>query len=144
LHQAIQLAGYWALAFLTLGIAVVLLNIFFGLTGYDLELRSVGSEAAIAATASFVEAGTMWLVMQFVPAAALRVAIIPGLVVAVIYKFSHLVDWSRYHIFMLLVFQAVIGCFGASLVLGHFQAAIAIAVVFSIVLAVIVGTARNL
>jgi len=35
---ALQLAAFWAVAFLSLGLAVVLLNIYFGLIGNDLEL----------------------------------------------------------------------------------------------------------
>lgn len=63
MHAAIQLSAYWAVAFLTLGIAVVLLNIFFGLIGNDLELRSIGSEIVIAGFASLQAYG--WLCPSF-------------------------------------------------------------------------------
>ena len=35
MHAALQLVIYWGFAFLTLGIALVLLNIFFGVVGLD-------------------------------------------------------------------------------------------------------------
>ena len=143
MHAAIQLLEYWALAFLTLGMAVVLLGIFFGLIGNDLELRSLGAEAAIAGIASLVEAASIWLLISFAPTAA-RAMIIPAMIVALIYKIAHLEDWSRYDVFMLLVFQVVICCVGGSLIFGHFQTAIVILFGFAVVLAVIAGAAKTL
>ena len=143
MHAAIQLAAYWAVAFLTLGLAVVLLNIFFGIIGNDLELRSVGAEVVIACVASLVEAASVWLVVSFIPMAA-RALVVPVIIVALIYKLAHLEDWSRYDVFMLLIFQAVIGCFGVSLAFGHFQTAIIILAGFWIVLFVIASFAKSL
>jgi hypothetical protein len=143
MHTAIQLVAYWAVAFLTLGLAVVLLNIFFGIIGNDLELRSVGAEAAIAGVASLVEAASVWMVISFIPLAA-RALIVPVIIVALIYKITHLEDWSRYDVSMLLIFQAVIGCFGVSLLFGHFQIAIIILGGFAIALFVIASFAKDL
>ena len=55
-HMAVQLGLFWVLAFLSLCLALVLLNIFFALIGNDLELLSIGSEAAIAGVCSLIEA----------------------------------------------------------------------------------------
>jgi hypothetical protein len=143
MHSVMQLMVFWALAFVTLSVALVLLDIFFTLIGNDLELRSVRTEAAIAGIASLVEGGSVWLVITFLPLAA-RALIIPALIVALIYKFGHLEDWSRYDILMLLFFQLVLGCFGASLIYGQFQGAITILLGFAVVLAVIAGFARSL
>jgi hypothetical protein len=134
MHAAIQLVIYWALAFLTLGMALVLLNVFFGLMGNDLDLRSAGSEAVIAAVSSLVEALSFWSVITFVPLAS-RALIFPVVVVGVIYKVAHYEDWGRFDVFMLLVFQAVIAVFGVSLLLGHFQTAFVVLVGFGLVLA---------
>ena len=120
MHATIQLAAYWAVAFLTLGLAIILLNIFFGVIGNDLELRSVGAEVAIAGVASLVEAASVWVVVSFIPLAG-RALFVPAIIVALIYKIAHLEDWSRYEVIMLLLFQAVIGCFGVSLLFGHFH-----------------------
>ena len=143
MHAAIQLVAYWSVAFLTLGLAVVLLNIFFGVIGNDLELRSVGAEAAIAGVASLVEAASVWLVILFVPTAS-RALVVPVIIVALIYKIAHLEDWGWYDIFMLLIFQAVIGCFGVSLMFGHFQTAIIILCGFAVVLVIIASAAKSL
>jgi hypothetical protein len=143
MHAAIQLMMYWVLAFLTLGIALVLLNIFFGLIGNDLELRSAGSEAVIAGVSSFIEALSFWLVVTFIPLGS-RALIIPVVIVALIYKVVHYEDWGRFDVFMLLAFQAVICFWGVSLFLGHFQTAIFILVGFGVVLAVIAFFARGL
>jgi hypothetical protein len=64
--------------------------------------------------------------------------------VALIYKVAHHEDWSRYEILLLLMFQVVIGCLGASLIFGHFETAIIILVGFGIVLAIIAAFARSL
>jgi hypothetical protein len=143
MHAAIQLLVLWVLAFLSLGTALVLLNIFYDLIGDGLELVSLGKEAVIAGIASLVEAASLWLVVAFVPAAG-RAMIIPALIVALVYKVAHLEDWGRFEILLLLVFQVVIGCLGVSLFFGHFQTAIIILVVFVAILAVIAGIARSL
>jgi hypothetical protein len=115
--------------------AVILLNIYFGLIGNDLELLSAGKEIAIAAVASLVEATGLWLIILFVPAAyftrALRAMILPFLIVGIIYKLAHLVDWSRYDVFMLMVFQFVIAFEGLFLLHGQFQVALAVLLAFA-------------
>jgi hypothetical protein len=143
MHAATQLAAYWALAFLTLGMAVVFLNIFFGLIGNDLVLRGAGTEALIAGVASLVEAAGICLILAFFPT-ALRAMIFPAVVVAVIYKVAHFEDWSRFDVFMLLVFQMVIGSFGVSLFFGHFHTAATIFVGFAVFLAIIATISRSL
>jgi hypothetical protein len=143
MHAAIQFSVFWALAFLSLCTALVLLNIFYGLIGDGLDLLNLGKEAVIAGIASLVEAASLWLVVAFVPAAA-RAMIIPAIIVALIYKVAHFEDWSRYEILLLLMFQVVIGCLGVSLFFGHFQTAIIISVGFAAVLAIIAGFARSL
>ena len=45
MHAAIELAAFWTVAFLTLGVAVVLLSIFGGVIESDMELLSLGKEA---------------------------------------------------------------------------------------------------
>lgn len=81
--------------------------------------------------------------MSFIPAAG-RTLIIPAIIVALIYKITHLEDWGRYDVFMLLVFQVVIGCLGASLIFGLFQTAGVILFGFVAVLAVIASIAKSL
>jgi len=143
MHAAIQLGVYWVLAFLSLGIALLLLSIFFGLIGNDLELRSAGAEAAIAGVSSFIEALSFWLVVTFIPAGS-RALIIPVVIVALIYKIAHYEDWGRFDVFMFLVFQAVVGFFGVSLFFGHFQTAIIVLIGFGGVLTIIALFARSL
>jgi len=143
MHAVIQIAAYWAVAFLTLGLAMVFLNIFFGIIGNDLELRSLGAEIATVGVASLVEAVSVWLVISFAPTAT-RALVVPVIIVALIYKIAHFEDWSRFDIFMLLIFQVVIGCFGVSLMFGHFQMAISILIGFAGVLAVIASFAKDL
>jgi hypothetical protein len=143
MHVALQLLLFWGLAFVTLCMALTLLNIFYGLIGNDLTLRSLGQEAAIAGIASLVEGAGVWLVASFVPTAA-RALFVPALIVAFIYKVSHLVDWSRYDVALFLAFQTVIVCLGLSLFFGHFQVAIIIMAVFGGILALIASIAKSL
>lgn len=142
MRSAIQLIGFCALAFVTLSLALVLLNVYYGLIGNDLSLRSVGQEAAIAGIASLVEGLSVWLVVSFMPTAS-RALLIPALIVAIIYKLGHLEDWSRYDILLFLMFQMVIGCSGAFLFFGHFQTAIVIIAVFGAFLAVLGSIVRS-
>ena len=148
MHAAIELAAFWAVAFLTLCAAVVLLNIFGDVIESDMELLSPRKEAVIAGIASLIEAVGVWLIVLFIPvmyrALALRAMIIPVVIVALIYKVAHLESWSVFEVGLLLAFQVAIGCLGASLISGHFQAAIMIVVVFGIILAVIATFAKNL
>jgi hypothetical protein len=143
MHAAIQLLGFWALAFITLGLAVVLLGIFSGLIGNDLELHSLGKEAAIAATASLIEALSLWLILTYIPSAA-RAMILPALIVSLVYKVGHFEDWSGFDVFLLMVFQLVIASVGMALRFGHFQTAILILMGFAFILAVIAGFTRGL
>ena len=48
MHAAMQLSVFWALAFVSLCTALVLLNLFYNLIGDGLELLSLGKEAMIA------------------------------------------------------------------------------------------------
>ena len=85
MNTAMHLLGFWALAFVTLGAAVVLLNIFDDLIDNEIVLLSLGKEAALAGVASFIEAGSVWVVVSFIPLAS-RALIFPALVVALIYN----------------------------------------------------------
>jgi hypothetical protein len=143
MHSAIQVLVLWAAAFVTLSLALVSLNIFYAVIDNDLTLRSVGQEAAIAGIASLVEGASVWLLVVFAPGAA-RALFIPALVVAIIYKLSHLEDWSRNDVLMFLMFQVVIGISGASLLFGHFKTAIIIMGLFAGILAIIASISRSL
>ena len=119
MHTAMHFLGFWVLAFVTLGAAVILLDIFDGFMEGDLILLSAGKEAAIAGLASFIEAGSVWLVLTLIPSAG-RALIIPALIVALIYKIAHLEDWSRYDVLMLFLFQGVLIAVAACLLAGQF------------------------
>jgi hypothetical protein len=141
MHAAIQLVVFWALAFLSLGLALFLLNVFFAIIGNDLELQTLGKEVIIAGVASLVEALFFWAVVHFFAPGIGRAwvmtrgLIFPALIVAVIYKVTHLMDWSKYDIVALLAFQTVIGSIGACLAVGQFEMAFSILVFFGIALA---------
>jgi hypothetical protein len=135
-QAALYFVGLWALAFVTLCGALVLLNIFDGIIGNDLVLNSVGKEAVMAAIASLIEGGSLWLVITFVPTAA-RALLIPAVIVALIYKLGHLEDWSRYDVVMLLLFQGVLIAVLMCLFAGQFLAALVILLVLVVALVVL-------
>ena len=139
---------FWALAIVTLCLTLLLLAVFFALIENDLTLHSLGKEAAIAAVAALIEGVSVWAVVTIVPqayvATAGRALFIPAIIVGIIYKVTHLEDWSHYEILALLLFQLVIATFGACLLFGHFAAAFTILVVFSICLAVTVAFMKGL
>lgn len=136
MHSVTQLLIFWALAFLSLVGALVLLNIFCGLIGDGLELLSLGKEISIASIASLIEAASLWLIASYVPTAA-RAMIIPALIVAVIYKVAHLEDWNRFELILLLLFQAVVGSLGACLFFGQFRTAMAVIIGMAVFLGII-------
>jgi hypothetical protein len=143
MHAAIQFFIFWALAFATLVVALVLLNVYYALIGNDLNLRGVRQEALIAAIASLVEGGSVWLVLSFARTAA-RALFIPALIVAIIYKGSHLEDWSRNDTVLFLVFQIVIAWTIALLYSGNFKESIIIWLVFGVFLTALGSFANSL
>jgi hypothetical protein len=146
-RSALHITELWALAFLTLCAALVLLNIFFALIENDLALLSVGKETAIAAVAALIEGASVWVVATFLPPNGPFIAarlFIPALIVGIIYKAAHLEDWSRYEIFALLLFQLIIAAFGGCLFLGQFTTAFVILFVFAVCVAFTVVFMRGL
>ena len=148
MQSALHILELWALALVTLCLALLLLAIFFALIENDITLHSLGKEAAIAAVAALIEGASVWVVVTFVPAAYVAIAgralFIPALIVGIIYKVTHLEDWSHYEIIALLLFQLVIAAFGACLLFGHFSTAFTILIVFFICLAVTVAFMKGL
>ena len=96
----------------------------------------------VAGIASFIEAASLWLVLTFIPAGA-RAMIIPVLMVVLLYKVAHLEDWGRFEVFLLLIFQAFIGCLGMSLFSGHFETAAIILIGFAAILTIVALFAKS-
>ena len=143
MHPVLQLLLFWLLAFVSLGLAVALVNVYSNVIGSDLTLHSAGKEAAVAGIASLVEAASVWAVLSYIPSAA-RALILPALLVGLIYKISHFQDWSTSDVVLLLVAQTVIGCSGVALFFGHFQLALIRVGVFGACLAIMAAFIRNL
>jgi hypothetical protein len=143
IHALLQILEFWGLAFMSLGVTLGLLNIFWELIEQDLCLRTLGKEAVIAGIASLVEAVGIWLLLPLGPI-GMRAMIIPGLIVGLINKIAHLEDWSHYEIICLLFFQLVVSLVGAALLTGHFFMAISVAIVFAVALAVVAAFVKGL
>lgn len=143
MHPAIILMGIWVLAFISLCLALLLLNIYSNLIDYDFTLHSLGKEAILAGICSLIEAGSVWAVATYLPAAA-RALIVPVMVVFVIYLLAHFEDWNKYDPGLVLIFQLVIGLVAMCLFGGHFGTALIIVIVFAGGLAVVGGIAKTL
>lgn len=143
MHPVFMLVGFWALAFISLCLALLLLNIYANLIDYDFMLHNLGKEAILAGVCSLIEAVSIWAVATYLPGAA-RALIVPALVVFVIYLLAHLEDWNKSDPGLVLIFQFVIGLVALCLFGGHFGAAVIIAIVFAGALAVIGGIAKAL
>jgi hypothetical protein len=135
-HPVWQILIWWALAFLSLGTALVLLNIFYTVIESDLTLLSLGWEIGIAAVASLIEGGSVWAVLTYVPAAG-RALIIPALAVALLYKLMHFEDWNQFDVFALLAFQLIISIAGACFWLGQFSAGLTLLAVCFVCLLIV-------
>jgi hypothetical protein len=142
-HATFHILEFWALAFVSLCVTLMLLNIFWDLIEQDLCLKTLGKEAFVATIASLIEAVSLWLVISFIPG-AVQALFIPALIVAIIYKISHLEDWSHYEIICLLLFQLVISLVGAALFTGHFRMAFITAIIFAGIIAIIAVFVRSL
>ena len=112
MHFAIRLFEFWALAFVSLALAVLAMNFFWDFISDGLDLNSLRNELITAAIASLIEGASVWIVVTYVPAAG-RALFIPALMVGLLYKITHLEEWGRYEIMCLLLFQLVISIIGA-------------------------------
>jgi len=135
-------------AFLTLALALTVLNVIWAVIDYDLALHNLGRELFIATMASLVEGGSVAVLIILVPAnflpVAARALFIPAIIVGLIYKAAHYEDWSRYEVFLLLVFQLLIIGFGLFLLAGHFGSAFLFLGVLIAVCGVVIAIGKSL
>lgn len=143
MHAVLLLFGCWVGAYVTLGGALLLLNIFSNAIGYDFVLHSVRKEAILAMVCSLIEGASAWAVATYLPGAA-RALIIPVFVVGLIYMVAHYEDWNRFDAGLVLLFQFVLGGILGCLIAGYFGAALVIAVVAGGALAVLGSFLRGL
>jgi hypothetical protein len=147
-HITLKILELWAIAFLTLALALVLLNVVWAAIDNDLALHNLGKELFIAAVASLVEGGSAAALIIFIPANFLPVAIralfIPAIIVGLIYKVAHYEDWSRYEVFLLLIFQLLIIGSGLFLLAGHFGLAFLFLGVLIAMCGVIIAIGKSL
>lgn len=134
---------FWGLAFLTLSLSLLLLNIFYGLIDSDLGLHSLRKEAVIAGVASLVQGAGFWFTASLIPG-GFRRQVIPGLIVAIIYILTHFEDWSGYEMGGIFLFQMVIWNVGAFILAGKFKIAAIILFAFAIGLAIIGSITKSL
>ncbi len=131
----------WGLAFLTLCVGLVLLNVYWRLIESDLGLKSVATEIGIAAAASFVQGVEMWFTASLL---GFRRVVISGICVVIIYWATHYKEWSGYEVGGILLFQMVVWGLGLLLVAGMFKVAFMVLVVFVLCLALVASIARSL
>ena len=143
MHATLVLLGFWAIAFVTLCLALLALNIYSNAIDYGLTLNSAGKEAALAAVCALIEAASVWGVATYVPTAT-RALFIPFMLIALIYTLAHLEDWNRFDGVIVLVFQLAIGGFLVCLFTGNIGAALLIAAVFAGVLVIFGSFAKGL
>jgi hypothetical protein len=141
---ATQFFQYWALAFGTLCVALVLLSIFYRFIDCDLGLHGLRKEAVIAGIASAVQGAGFWFSASLFHGQPFRRLVIPTAIVAIIYWLSHLEDWSGYEIGGITFFQAAILSTGLCVIGGQFTLAAIIAGAFAFGLVIIAGVARSL
>jgi hypothetical protein len=143
MHPAFIFLALWAFAFISLCLALLLLNIYSNVINYDFVLHGLRKEAVLAGVCSLIEGGSVWIIVTYLPAAT-RALILPALLIFVIYLLAHLEDWNRFDPGLVLIFQFVIGATAMALFRGYFGAAAIIVVVFLGVLAAVAGIARSL
>ena len=142
-HPVAMFFIYWALAFGTLGAALVLLAAYYRLLDSDLDLQTIGKEFWIAAIASLLQGAGLWLVLSLISTGR-GLAIIPAAAVAIVYKLGHMEDWGLYEVFGLFVFQMVILSTLASLIEGQFGTAAITVTAFVACVAFIAGIVKGI
>ncbi|MGH7972217.1 MAG: hypothetical protein ACREIC_26185 [Limisphaerales bacterium] len=133
----------WFVSFLSLTAALVLLSIFYSAIGSDLELKTMGKEAVLAGVASGVEALGLWVVLFLLHGGG-RLMLVPGLIVVVLYRLGHLLEWSGHEIMGLLLFQVVLLAVGAALYYGHVGTAIGVLMGAGVLLWLVASFARSI
>jgi len=141
---ATQFFQYWALAFVTLGVALVLLSLFYRFIDSDLDLHGLRKETMIAGIASAVQGAGFWFSASLFHGDAFRRLVIPGAIVGIIYWLAHLEDWSGYEIGGIAYFQGALLATGLCLVGGQIKLAFLILGVFVVGLAIIASIAKSL
>ncbi len=141
---ATQFFQYWALAFGTLCVALLLLSVFYRLIDSDLDLHSLRQEAVIAGIASAVQGAGFWFSASLFHGDPFRRLVIPGAIVGIIYWLAHLEDWNGCEIGGIAFFQAVLLSIGLCLVGGQFKLAVIILGAFVVSLAIIASIAKSL
>jgi hypothetical protein len=135
---------FWAVAFVTLCLALAGLGAFSNFIGGDSELMSLHKELVLAMIASGIEAAGFFALAAYAPAALGRGIILPVLVVGLIYQVAHYDTWSRYEAGLLLLLQFVLVLAGTALFMRQFQLAFIIITVCIVFLAIFASIARNL
>jgi len=135
---------FWALAFVTLSIALALLSIFYQLIDSDLGLDGFPKEAAIAVIASAVQAAGFWFSASLFHGQPFRHLLLPELILAIIYYLTHLKDWNGLEIGGILFFQSNIIVMAFFLAGGQFKLAAISVAAFIGGLAIIGSIAKSL
>ena len=135
---------FWALAFVTLSLALILLSIFYRLIDSDLGLDGFRKEAAIAVIASAVQAAGFWFSASLFPGDPFRNLLLPELIIAIIYYLTHLKDWSGLEIGGILFFQSIIITTAFFLAAGQLKLVAITLAVFAASLAIIASIAKSL
>ena len=141
---AMQFPKYWALSFATLGIALWLFQLFCRWINSDLELHSARKEAVIAGIASLVQGTGFWVSALLFHGDPFHRMVIPGMIVAIIYKLGHFEEWSGYEVGGFALFQAITLGTGLCIASGQFKLAVLFLAVFGVGLAFVASIAKSL
>ena len=132
---ATQFFEFWGISFVTLSVALLLLNLYFRFIDSGMDLHSFWKEAAIAGVASAVQGAGWWFSASLFHGDPFRRLVIPGVIVGIIYWVTHLEDWNGYEIGGIVFFQMGILTIGGCALGGDFKLAAIFSVVFAIALA---------
>ena len=142
----IQVAHFgvcWVVSFFSLTGALVLLSVFYSAIGFDLELKTVGKEAVLAGVASGVEALGLWVVLFLLHGGG-RLMLVPGLIVVVLYRLGHLLEWTGHEIMGLLLFQVILLAVGAAIYYGRVGTAVGVLMGAGVLLWLIANFAKSI
>ena len=122
----------------------MLLNFFCSLIDSDLDMDSVGKEAAVAGVASAVQGADFWLSASLFQGQPFRRLVIPGLIVTNVYWLAHRPEWRSYEVGGIAYFQMALLATGLCLVRGGIQLAVMFLGLFIVGLFIIAGIAKSL
>ena len=145
----IEFGLLWIGALASLGVALLLMLLYFRILGSDLSFNSVPKELVLALVVSALQAGLVWFTLPYMRGAppssvdGQAIYLIPGLVSLLFYNLAHVSDWDQYESPGLAMFQFVIVSIAGNFIQGAFGLGVLVLTAFATILCIVGAFAKQ-